>query len=461
MPNLYKENIKITFKVPTPIEVDEDYLQLALDGGQVNFVTDRGQKVVLGKTLSKNTGEGNIYEVIINGTHNNNYVAKIYKPEFRTKERFEKIKLIIKSVDIDDPHICWPESILYLKDAPIGFIMKKAKSKNTLNYPGSDEEIDEAFPGFCRTKQVDIILDILNLFNKIHSKKVGDYGVLLGDIKADNILVDKNYYIYLVDMDSVQIGEYPCVTGTPGFNSHQVIGCYGEKCICEKNQEDNTYIYYEFYRHYLRSYKDECFSIAVLLFRILFMNYLPYENEFDIRDGVDDNYVKAAYNREFPYDVKDVWVKLDNNVSYHGSGEAIWSHLPSFVKQAFHKVFKLGQTISVEQWISIFEKYRKLLDGDELKAKDDLYDNYNVHEISIDYKKVIFMSQETEISFTMEGAVKKLIKKHCKDHPELNEYAKDIALSLKKQPVVTALKYNFKVIFNIGIIKKIEITCKE
>ena len=83
--------------------------------------------------------------------------------------------------------------------------------------------------------------------------------IIIGDINPLNILVKSPTEVYFVDTDSYQVENYPCPVGTIEFTPPELQG---------KN-----------YETFLRSFENEYFAIATLVFMILLPGKSPYTQQ--------------------------------------------------------------------------------------------------------------------------------------------------------------------------------------
>ena len=100
-------------------------------------------------------------------------------------------------------------------------------------------------------------------------------------------------------MDSVQIGNLPCPVGTEDFTDPRLWG--------------------RDFAGFVRKLKDEDYSIAMLVFSVLFCGLHPYAT----RNGAE-TLREEILNRNFPY-------TLDNSDTDHiplGGYDHIWEYLP-------------------------------------------------------------------------------------------------------------------------------------
>jgi len=209
----YLEN-EAPIRLPEGVEIKEGSVVI-LERENRNITN-----VTLGASL-KSGGQGIIYEC----KELPNYVIKILFDNDRTTYYKKKLRELIKFSNTNS-QICWPEGVVRKNDFFIGFLMPKVVGNNLswLEHHTS-AQILERYPNFDRKTQVKIILDVLKQFEYLHSKNI-----LVGDVKLENIMFDeKTFSVTMVDMDSVQAGEFNCTQTTPGYDAPEVIMCQGKE----------------------------------------------------------------------------------------------------------------------------------------------------------------------------------------------------------------------------------------
>lgn len=89
--------------------------------------------------------------------------------------------------------------------------------------------------------------------------------ILMGDVNAGNFMVDPkdSSNVYVVDTDSFQLGGYPCPVGVEDFThpgTAQRLGVTGALK----------------YDTFLRTPDEENYVLAILIFKVLFLNQNPF-----------------------------------------------------------------------------------------------------------------------------------------------------------------------------------------
>lgn len=256
--------------------------------------------IKLGQRVSAG-GEGIIYNIP------NGMVCKIYKPEKLTDNRLNKLKKMIE-LEIKKDGICWPIDIVYNENNEfVGYIMKKAEGETLKTSVFILPRLQtQTFPNWKKKDLVELAITILDKINYLHNMNI-----IIGDINPLNILVKSPTEVYFVDTDSYQVENYPCPVGTIEFTPPELQG---------KN-----------YETFLRSFENEYFAIATLVFMIL----LPGKSPYTQQGGGDP----AANIRamEFPYPCG----KNSTGKAPDGIWKYTWSNLPKYVKEDLYGIFSI------------------------------------------------------------------------------------------------------------------------
>ena len=310
----------------------------------VNYLPTEGDTVYTSKgpiqlveTIASG-GEGTVY------TTNTPYIAKIYKKEKINQAKYEKIKLML-SKKIEYPGICWPIDIIYNQEQTfVGYLMPKASGKELQRCLFIKPLLLKTFPHWKKRDTVELAITILDKIQYLHERNV-----ILGDINPMNILIVSPTEVYFVDTDSYQIEGFPCPVGTVIYTAPEIQG--------------------KTYTDFLRSFGNEYFAIATLLFMIMLPGKPPYSQQGG--ESLSDNII----NMDFSYPLGE----QSNKKTPEGPWRYIWSHMPYYIKEAFYKTFRKGEEYSTEDrrlppndWRDKFAHYLELLDSGKYAQQDEL-----------------------------------------------------------------------------------------
>ncbi len=193
-----------------------------------------GQAISLTKEIAK-SGEGTVWE-----TNHKDKVAKLYHEP--TPERFMKLQIMISNPPVDPMrernHVtfAWPQDILQdSTKKSVGFIMPKVGDSVPLSTIYNPRLRSRKAPRFnwhyLHTTALNFSLAVQSLHRE---------GYVIGDIKPQNILVNKNALISIIDTDSFQVKNpysqdvYRCLVGSEGFTPAELLG----KELADINQTD-------------------------------------------------------------------------------------------------------------------------------------------------------------------------------------------------------------------------------
>ena len=187
-------------------------------------------------------GEGTVYIV------NNGMACKVFNEI--TENRVNKLKLMVGKINYNG--ICSPKQLVYDKDGTVvGYLMDRAEGKPLKLLLTGIPVLKRNFPNWKKMHVVKLCLTILDKIKYLHSKNI-----ILGDINPQNILVKDENTVYFIDTDSYQIENYCCPVGTDAFTPPELI---------RKN-----------FKSILRTFENEYFTVAVLMFMILMYGKHPY-----------------------------------------------------------------------------------------------------------------------------------------------------------------------------------------
>ncbi len=289
-----------------------------------------GDKVTTGSSkqleLTKRISSG--AEGMVFLTDNRLKVAKIYHKNVITPLRWSKLTKMV-SMGIKSAGICWPQDLLFYKGVPVGYTMFLGKGKTLGNiFDGPDAMVNN----FPEWKREDVATTLINLIEKYLYLHM--HNIVAGDIQLKNALLYSSNAVYLIDMDSVQVGNLPCPVGTEEFTDPRLWG--------------------KDFAGFVRKLEDEDYSIAMLVFSTLFCGLHPYAT----RNGAE-TLREEILEKNFPY-------TLDNSDEEHiplGGYNFIWQYLPAKIRTMLYNTFKLGRSYEAIQWYETILEYRDDLAG--------------------------------------------------------------------------------------------------
>jgi len=230
-------------------------------------------------------GEGQVYEIVNKPT----YVLKLYS-ESPSPKRIAKLRLMasIFSNQIDQ-YTAWPKDIIVNKQGQVcGFVMKKLTKYVPLHNLFSPMDRKRLFPDKGYNFLVHVARNLAVAFHSLHSE-----GIIVGDVNEGNILVNGQGMIAFIDCDSFQLKDgnkyHYCEVGVPRYTAPELLA---------KSSFENV----------IRTNNTDTFSMAVLLFQLLFLGRHPFAGKHNSTEDIDEE--KAIKQHWFAYSLNNKYQKL-------------------------------------------------------------------------------------------------------------------------------------------------------
>lgn len=340
----HKERISHPFELSSAcIKEDGSLLPLSETAGEGSVVyKEDGSSVLIHKKIAEG-GEGIIYH-----TDNSLFVAKIYKREKLTKNRFDKLSLMIKN-NPNIEQLCWPADLLFnRKKEFIGYLMPELQPRykefgmSVLQLQKDTVRNDDnlGLKDWNRRTLACLCLKLSKTMQKIHAMNI-----IIGDINPKNFMIDpkhsKQIDFKIVDCDSFQIGPYPCPVGTQAYTSPEIY----------RRLDTDSPRFGEF----LRTINDDEYAFASLLFRIIMLGQSPTasKGETDINRSIRNYHFAYRTDGEGGQDTPD------------GPYRLMWNNYPKYIQKKFKSVFSGEEMVTDEMWINSFYRFIKDIDNGE------------------------------------------------------------------------------------------------
>lgn len=275
-------------------------------------------------------GEGSLYLTDTPGQ-----VAKIYNAEHLTAGRRDKLDEMLRH----DPQIrglCWPTHMLYTRKGDfIGYTMPQAPegalpfSKSVLRI-GSPSVREKLLKSWDRLDLVQAARSAAYIVAQLHRRNI-----LMGDVNSGNFMVDpgNSANVYVVDTDSFQLGGFPCPVGVEDFThpgTAQRLGVTGALK----------------YDTFLRTPDEENYVLAIMIFKVLFLNQNPFVTKTKM------TYREAMAAKKFSYALDG-----DDYEVPDGDNWMIWKNLPRKVSDAFTAAFTQWKCATAYEWVGLLDYY--------------------------------------------------------------------------------------------------------
>lgn len=343
-------------------------------------------------------------------TDKKNQVAKIYHKNILTPLRWAKLKRICQT-GITAQGFCLPYNLLFYKGYPVGYMMPLGKGVPLGNVFDGPDALLEAFPDWTRIDVVNTLLALLEKYLYLHL-----HNIIAGDIQLKNALISSSSSVFLIDMDSVQVGNLPCPVGTEEFTDPNLWG--------------------KDFSSFVRTLHDEDYSIAMLVFSVLFCGLHPYAT----RNGAE-TLREEVLGRNFPYD-------LESSSKEHipkGGYEYIWYYLSDRLKNMLYGTFKLGQSFETVEWYDAVVEYkedllnRRYKDPEAYKVFPRMPYNQAEVDITVPDKEVEAQMKKEEAARRREEAEKRKEEVERK-REELQKRLGNVptGTAIRGQPIFTA-----------------------
>ena len=230
-------------------------------------------------------GEGQVYEIVNKST----LVLKLYTEQL-TPERIAKLRLMVSLASSQiDQYTAWPKDIVVNKEGQVcGFVMKKLTKYVPLHNLFSPMDRKRLFPDKGYNFLVHAARNLSVAFHSLHAE-----GIIVGDVNEGNILVNGLGMIAFIDCDSFQIKDgtqyHYCEVGVPRYTAPELLA---------KSSFENV----------IRTSNNDTFSMAVLLFQLLFLGRHPFAGKNNSSDDIDEE--KAIKQHWFAYSLISKHQKL-------------------------------------------------------------------------------------------------------------------------------------------------------
>ncbi|MDE5763627.1 MAG: zinc-ribbon domain containing protein [Ruminococcus sp.] len=322
-----------------------------------DIVYSDGVCLTLDKKIGEG-GEGTIFSIV--GTpgilvkiFNDQKVNNIERSFYSRK----KVELLLESKIERRADICFP--IAKVTDGNgnfIGYTMRQAEgiSMNKLLI-GSQRTIKQYFGENTSRKQtVELCISFLKAVKFLH-----DNGIVIGDIRTENIIVKSPTEITIIDTDSFQINEFTCPVGIALYTAPERINDNFE--MINKST-------------FMNRKSDDCFAVATILFQILMPAKEPYS-----KSDVAEEDLEAIKNGVFAYPHPNMRKKETKAQAPKGNWRFCWSHIYTDIRVMMYETFMKDSEhylpenrYTVDEWLVAFKKYYNRIISGEIEEYDPM-----------------------------------------------------------------------------------------
>ncbi len=290
--------------------LERDSYVNAFDIKELTYVySPRYGYLKLDKSKEFSGGEGVCYRTY------NGLFCKLY---FKKHISYVNLKKLQAMVDMgcSTPYISWPLDILYYRNQFVGYLMNELRDAKSV-----DELRDDGFSEFSILDRFLIVRNFLQSVAYLHERDI-----LVGDMKLDNILVEKNCDVHIIDAGSFQVQDYACT-------------------VCHKEYTERIYTGDQLKR-ILRSVREEYFPINKIIFEILMMKGPFYSK--------DNTEIDGDGSREFNYPLEFDRSQDPRTLPYHMK---VWFSLSPAMRRYFYYYFTEGKVTYLPDWLRELDVY--------------------------------------------------------------------------------------------------------
>lgn len=295
--------------------------------------TDGGGRLLSFGRLIGSGGEGKVYEVMGDAT----VFAKVYHADMRL-QRAPKIAAMIPLVTPQISAFCaWPQAMVFENRKPCGFLMPAIPGRKEIHVLHGVKSRKAAFPQANFKFLVRVALNVSRAVAALH-----DAGIIVGDFNDRGFLVGQDATVRLIDCDSFQVidgkSSYLCEVGMANFTPPELQG------ISLRDQK--------------RTQNHDAFSLATLIFLLLFMGRHPFAGRGaeELDQAIKE--FRYAYSSDVHRTRNTPPPLWDDVVQSAGSGIA------SYFERAYHPNSVSAQNRpTANEWIKVLEQFEMSLSG--------------------------------------------------------------------------------------------------
>ncbi len=265
----------------------------------------------IGKSMGRG-GEGEVFEI----TNDDRILAKVYHERLSPQKEEKLRRMVGLWSEQKEQYIAWP--IDFCKDPATGkqaIIIKRLINCVPLHQIISPMDRKKLFPEKSYSFLIHIARNLAIALHKIHEQ-----GLVVGDVNEGNILVNRQGLVFFIDCDSFQLKHgdqhFPCEVGVPRYTPPEILNAGS-------------------FKNAARSFNTDNFSLAVLLFQILFLGKHPFAGA-PVGNGVGiDDEETAIRERQFAYSLRNNDKKI-----CPPKGSLPITTLPKKIVLCFHESFE-------------------------------------------------------------------------------------------------------------------------
>ena len=272
-------------------------------------------------------GEGTVYEL----RNHSDLVLKKYN-ETLSAEKIGKLKLMVAMRNpAIDAYAAWPVDMVRDETGFFcGFVMKKLSGYVPLHMVFSPMDRKKMFPDKGYNFLVHVARNLATAFFRLH-----EAGLVVGDVNEGNILISSSGMVAFIDCDSFQVkGEnthHYCEVGVPRYTPPELL---------KKGS----------FEHTVRTTNTDSFSLAVLIFQLLFLGRHPFAGRNKTAADIDEE--TAIRQHYFAYSLDNKKNKLappQDSFAIANLSEELILH--------FHQAFEYDTRPAPAEWVKSLDVF--------------------------------------------------------------------------------------------------------
>ena len=242
------------------------------------------QQFSTGRELGRG-GEGTVYEL----KNDSSRVLKLYNEPLASTQTEKLKQMIAMRNPAIEAYAAWPTDLVTDdKGAVCGFVMKKLAGYVPLHMIFSPMDRKKTFPDKGYNFLVHVARNLATAFHKLH-----EAGLVVGDVNEGNILINASGLISFIDCDSFQVKKdnsyFFCEVGVPRYTPPELLSSAS-------------------FSNVIRTENTDSFSLAVLIFQLLFLGRHPFAGINRSAKDMDEE--TAIKQHEFAYSLTNKKKKL-------------------------------------------------------------------------------------------------------------------------------------------------------
>lgn len=287
----------------------------------MTFTGLHNESYTTGRELGRG-GEGNVYEL----QDHSDLVLKLYSDQLSPVKIAKLQQMIAMRTDALVAYAALPTDLAHNTSGTVcGFVMKKLTGFVPLHHVFSPMDRKKMFPDKGYNFLVHVARNLATAFHQLHQA-----GIVIGDVNEGNILISSSGLAAFIDCDSFQIPNgntyYFCEVGVPRYTPAELLRLQSFERVVRTTNTDN-------------------FSLAILLFQLLFLGRHPYAGKHRGTADIDEE--TAIRQHQFAYSLHNTKKKLSPPPD-----SLDINSLPTDVIALFHQAFETTERPTPAQWVA-------------------------------------------------------------------------------------------------------------